>query len=104
MISAPSLMASPCTIVVRHIWNSNLEKRLRHSFKRYSTTKESCRRQFIGRWPISGSRVPMRWPGTIDKSLSQYREFLTLWKNADPDLRILKQAQAEYATLSKPTP
>ena len=30
---------------------------------------------------------------------AQYREFLTLWKNADPDLRILKEAKAEYAKL-----
>jgi hypothetical protein len=24
---------------------------------------------------------------------------LTLWKNADPDIRVLKDAQAEYARL-----
>ena len=34
-----------------------------------------------------------------EKSRAQYREFLTLWKNADPDLRILKEAKAEYAKL-----
>jgi hypothetical protein len=28
-----------------------------------------------------------------------YSEFLTLWKDADPDIPILKQAQAEYAKL-----
>jgi eukaryotic-like serine/threonine-protein kinase len=27
-----------------------------------------------------------------------YKDFLSLWKNADPDIPILKQAQAEYAT------
>jgi hypothetical protein len=26
-----------------------------------------------------------------------YEEFLSLWKNADPDVPVLKQAQAEYA-------
>ena len=26
-------------------------------------------------------------------------DFLTLWKDADPDIPILKQAQAEYAKL-----
>jgi tetratricopeptide (TPR) repeat protein len=30
-----------------------------------------------------------------------YREFLTLWKDADPDIPVLKQAQAEYAILDK---
>ena len=28
-----------------------------------------------------------------------YQDFFTLWKNADPDIPILKQAQAEYARL-----
>ena len=30
-----------------------------------------------------------------------YEEFLTLWKNADPDLPIYKEAKAEYAALRK---
>jgi eukaryotic-like serine/threonine-protein kinase len=57
-------------------------------------------------WPLAhlGLARAYAMTGDDDKSLSQYREFLTLWKNADPDLRILKQAKAEYATLSKPTP
>jgi hypothetical protein len=28
-----------------------------------------------------------------------YKDFLTLWKDADPDIPILKQAQSEYAML-----
>jgi hypothetical protein len=28
-----------------------------------------------------------------------YRDFLDLWKNADPDIPVLKQAKAEYAKL-----
>ena len=31
------------------------------------------------------------------KAGAAYREFLTLWKDADPDVPILKQAKAEYA-------
>ncbi len=42
--------------------------------------------------------------GDIEKSLAEYREFLTLWKNADPDLRILKDAEAEYKKLSERLP
>jgi tetratricopeptide (TPR) repeat protein len=38
--------------------------------------------------------------GNNDKSLAQYREFLALWKNADPGLQILNEAKAEYARLS----
>jgi eukaryotic-like serine/threonine-protein kinase len=30
---------------------------------------------------------------------ASYRDFLTLWKDADPDIPILKQAKAEYAKL-----
>jgi eukaryotic-like serine/threonine-protein kinase len=33
------------------------------------------------------------------KAKTAYQDFLTLWKEADPDIRILKQAKAEYAKL-----
>ncbi|HZL69711.1 MAG TPA: tetratricopeptide repeat-containing serine/threonine-protein kinase, partial [Candidatus Limnocylindrales bacterium] len=33
------------------------------------------------------------------KARTAYQDFLTLWKDADPDIPILKQAKAEYATL-----
>jgi predicted Ser/Thr protein kinase len=33
------------------------------------------------------------------KARAAYQDFLTLWKNADPDIPILKQAKAEYAKL-----
>jgi len=33
------------------------------------------------------------------ESLKAYQEFLALWKDADPDIPILKQAKAEYAKL-----
>jgi len=31
------------------------------------------------------------------RALAPYKDFLTLWKDADPDIPILKQAKAEYA-------
>jgi Tfp pilus assembly protein PilF len=37
--------------------------------------------------------------GDVDKSRGEYREFLALWKDADPDIPILKEAKAEYAKL-----
>jgi hypothetical protein len=40
--------------------------------------------------------------GTEDargKARTAYQDFLTLWKDADPDIPILKQAKAEYAKL-----
>ena len=33
------------------------------------------------------------------RALAAYRDFLRLWKDADPDIPILKQAKAEYAKL-----
>jgi DNA-binding SARP family transcriptional activator len=37
--------------------------------------------------------------GDIQKAKAAYQDFLTLWKDADPDIPILKQAKAEYAKL-----
>jgi tetratricopeptide (TPR) repeat protein len=37
--------------------------------------------------------------GDMAKAKSAYQDFLTLWKNADADLPVLKQARAEYAKL-----
>ena len=33
------------------------------------------------------------------RALAAYKNFLTLWKDADPDIPIQKQAKAEYAKL-----
>jgi outer membrane PBP1 activator LpoA protein len=33
------------------------------------------------------------------RALAAYKDFLTLWKGADPDIPILKEAKAEYAKL-----
>jgi hypothetical protein len=37
--------------------------------------------------------------GNIVKARAQYGDFLSLWKDADPDSPILKEAKAEYAGL-----
>jgi predicted Zn-dependent protease len=37
--------------------------------------------------------------GDAAKAKGAYEDFLTLWKDADPDIPILKQAKAEYAKL-----
>jgi serine/threonine protein kinase/tetratricopeptide (TPR) repeat protein len=38
-------------------------------------------------------------PAVRGKARAAYENFLTLWKDADPDIPILKQAKAEYAKL-----
>jgi tetratricopeptide (TPR) repeat protein len=35
--------------------------------------------------------------GDMTQARSAYQEFLTLWKDADPDIPVLRQARAEYA-------
>ena len=35
----------------------------------------------------------------LAKARAAYQDFLTLWKDADPDIPILKEAKAEYAKL-----
>jgi eukaryotic-like serine/threonine-protein kinase len=37
--------------------------------------------------------------GNIARARTAYRDFFTVWKDADPDIPILKQAKAEYAKL-----
>jgi eukaryotic-like serine/threonine-protein kinase len=37
--------------------------------------------------------------GDSTKARVAYQDFLTLWKDADPDITVLKEAQAEYANL-----
>jgi hypothetical protein len=37
--------------------------------------------------------------GDKAKAKAAYEKFLTLWRNADPDIPILRQANAEYAKL-----
>jgi len=46
--------------------------------------------QLGGAYALSGDKI---------KAKSAYEAVLTLWKDADPDIRILKKAKAEYAKL-----
>ena len=37
--------------------------------------------------------------GDTVKAKSAYNDLFTLWKNADPEIPVIKQARAEYARL-----
>lgn len=52
-------------------------------------------------WPLAHLGLARAYALTedTDRSLVEYRAFLQLWKDADPDLHILKEAKAEYAKL-----
>ena len=53
-------------------------------------------------WPLARLGLARAYAigGDVDKARTTYRAFLAQWKNADPDLRPLKEAKAEYAKLS----
>ncbi|MGA7924416.1 MAG: hypothetical protein WCA20_00295 [Candidatus Sulfotelmatobacter sp.] len=52
-------------------------------------------------WELSqlGLARAFAMSGDTLKANAAYKDFLTLWKDADPDIPILKQAKAEYAKL-----
>jgi len=50
----------------------------------------------LAHWKLGRSYVVS---GDLAKAKSAYQDFLGLWKDADPDIPILKQASAEYAKL-----
>jgi len=52
-----------------------------------------------GETPMNRDRPPVPQPAALAKARAAYQDFLTLWKDADPDIPILKQAKAEYAKL-----
>jgi eukaryotic-like serine/threonine-protein kinase len=58
-------------------------------------------------WRLTGpfARIQLaraeRLVGDNESARQYYREFLTIWKDADPDLLIYRQAKAEYAQLKK---
>jgi len=59
---------------------------------------------FVGITPIGalahlGLARAYALQGDTAKAKAAYQDFLTLWKDADPDIPVLKQAKAEYAKL-----
>ncbi len=53
----------------------------------------------LGRANALQARSSQRGDADRVRALAAYKDFLALWKDADPDIPILKQAKAEYAKL-----
>ncbi len=49
--------------------------------------------------PLRPTKAAAQDPDSLAKARIAYQDFLALWKDADPDIPILKQAKAEYARL-----
>jgi len=54
---------------------------------------------FVGALARLGLARSYALSGNTAKAKAAYQEFFTLWKDADPDIPILKEAKAEYAKL-----
>ena len=54
---------------------------------------------FVGALARLGLARSYALSGNTAKAKTAYQEFFTLWKDADPDIPILKEAKAEYAKL-----
>jgi hypothetical protein len=53
----------------------------------------------LSRHGENGGVKPPLQPDALAKARAAYQDFLTLWKDADPDIPIFKEAKAEYAKL-----
>jgi hypothetical protein len=51
------------------------------------------------RRPRNSIRIDLGSKRGMAKAQKAYQDLLTLWKDADPDIPVLKQAKAEYAKL-----
>jgi cytochrome c-type biogenesis protein CcmH/NrfG len=70
---------------------AEFQKLLDHSGVVFADPAAAVARIQIGRaWAMAGNRP---------KAVAAYQDFLTLWKDADPNVPILQQAKAEYARL-----
>ncbi len=60
--------------------------------------------QKAGKMPALPGKAPVPPADALAKARAAYQDFFALWKDADPDIPILRQAQAEYAKLNAPHP
>ena len=80
-------------------WSKATAKPPLWNFKSLSIIVDWCS---TFRWePLPGlnSPAPMRCRHDSAKAHTAYLDFFTLWKDADPDIAILKQAKVEFANL-----
>jgi eukaryotic-like serine/threonine-protein kinase len=68
-------------------------------FQKILTHRGIVQTELIGGLARLGLARAYAIQGDTSKARAGYRDFLTLWKDADPDVPILKQSKAEYAKL-----
>ena len=79
-------------------------RRMRESFQREQNYWLGGIRCLLTRWKSREERWIQPWPENSSRmngrnERAAYQDFLALWKDADPDIPVLKQAKAEYEKL-----
>ena len=59
----------------------------------------ACLPKESSRPSVSDPTKPHAVAGDPDTATAAYKDFLTLWKDADPDIPTYQEAKAEYAKL-----
>ena len=72
-------------------------------FQKFFDRRRICGELSRERRPFGSARAYVldaaKDPAGDSRARIAYQIFLTLWKDADPDVPVLKEAQAEYAKL-----
>ena len=97
--SQSSEAAIPPMCAVRRTLPQDVARRPRRNFRKSSITAVSFLADPIGALAHLQLGRAYVVSGDMTKAKKAYQDFLTLWKDADPDIPVLKQASAEYAKL-----
>jgi hypothetical protein len=74
-------------------------KRAATEFQKYIDRRGLVRNAPWGALARLGLARSYAMQGDTTKARGAYQDFLTIWKDADPDLPILKQGKVEFAKL-----
>ena len=98
----------PCIYAARHTWQpdkvaaaAEFQKILDHSGIVWNCWTGALAHLGVARANALQSRTSQGADADAARvrALAAYKDFLALWKDADPDIPILKEAEAEYAKL-----
>jgi hypothetical protein len=93
----------PSMYAEKHVERRIKDARPRRCSRKFSTTAGSWSTNPSVRGRISVLPAACALQADTAQARSAYQDFLTLWKDADPDVPILKQARTEYAKLHSRT-
>src|SRR5215470_19021161 len=103
----PNLLVSiQPTFAARRIWRRGKANPQRRNFRKSWTTAWNCWTEALARLGVArANALQAKTSQGADadaarvRALAAYKDFLTVWKDADLDIPILKEVKAEYAKL-----